>query len=119
MWQEQDRLWGPGMVGMGTDQVFTLKTSRRRPWEWEWACSRVGRASLHVMEFASWSSDVLLIKGCASTTALETFTKHLLGAGLDTGESGGQMQTLALSELVLAGNMLNSIGVRGWKMGWE
>lgn len=80
---------------------------------------RVGGASLHAVAFASWSSDILLIKGCASTTALETFVKHLLGAGLDTEESRDQMQTSAPSELILAGNMLNSMGVRGWQFRWE
>lgn len=62
---------------------------------------------------------VLFIKGCASTTATETFVKHLLGAGLDTGEAGSQMQSLTLSELILAGNVLISRGDRERQMGGD
>lgn len=40
-----------------------------------------------------------------------TLVKYLLGAGVDDGEAGGQTQTMALSEPIPAGNMLNSGGV--------
>lgn len=63
---------------------------------------------------------LLFIKDCASTTAVETFVKHLQGARLDSGEARSQTQALALSGLmILAVNMLNSKGDRDGKWGGD